>query len=82
MAYRLDKRNQQKEYVNEKQNPIHPDDAGHPFCRYRCNQPSKSVAQNGNTHKVAVLEYWAMRGSPGMIETGRDLDIVAEEFAN
>jgi hypothetical protein len=29
-----------------------------------------------------VLEYWAMRGSPGMIETGRDLDIVAEEFAN
>lgn len=23
-----------------------------------------------------------MRGSPGMIETGRDLDIVAEEFAN
>lgn len=44
--------------------------------------PQKAVAQNDNTHKVAVLEYWAMRGSPGMIETGRDLDIVAEEFAN
>lgn len=52
------------------------------FAAIGAMSPQKVVAQGSNTPKVAVLEYWAMRGSPGMFETGRDLDIVAEEFSN